>query len=179
MMFRIRLNVQPLSPGVVARCGETLAADGTTIPLWRNGGGFDVRIAGTDYPNAGAWALGEWYEITLVSGAGGISMWANGQIVLSGSMPANASLPQYLGFGRPEGGGGGADWFDIEYAIICSRALESRAAQDFHENPYQLFRVDPIRIYSFPSGPIIPALSGLTTTNITQSGARHSLTLTF
>ena len=44
---------------------------------------------------------------------------------------------------------------------------------------YRLFRADPVRIYSFPSGPIIPSISGLTTSNITSSGARHSLTLTY
>ena len=53
-------------------------------------------------------------------------------------------------------------------------------ADELVDNPWQLFRADPVRIYSLPSGPIlIPTLSGLSTMNITQTGARHSLTLTY
>jgi len=67
----------------------------------------------------------------------------------------------------------------IESVFIWTRPVPPDERAPLRENPWQLFRADPVRIYSFPSGPIIPALSGLTTTNITQSGARHSLTLTF
>lgn len=67
----------------------------------------------------------------------------------------------------------------VLFAAFWLRALGDEELRSLNNNPWQLFRADPIRIYSFPSGPIIPTLSGLTTTNITQSGARHSLTLTF
>lgn len=60
-----------------------------------------------------------------------------------------------------------------------ARWVNEEEAADITDNPWQLFRADPVRIYSFPSGPIIPTLSGLTTSHITSSGARHSLTLTF
>lgn len=62
---------------------------------------------------------------------------------------------------------------------VGSVDLPVAQALDLAANPWQLFRADPIRIYSFPSGPIIPSLSALTTSNITSSGARHSLTLTY
>lgn len=63
---------------------------------------------------------------------------------------------------------------------VGSAALSAAQSLDLAANPWQLFRADPIRIYSLPNGPIlIPSISGLSTTNITQTGARHSLTLTF
>lgn len=67
----------------------------------------------------------------------------------------------------------------ISALIVHRRNVADAEARELYSNPWQLFRADPIRIYSFPSGPIIPTLSGLTTSNITSSGARHSLTLTF
>lgn len=72
-----------------------------------------------------------------------------------------------------------ASTYPITCAAIFPYALEDAGADALLDNPFQLFRADPIRIYSFPSGPIIPSLSGLTTSNITSSGARHSLTLTY
>lgn len=42
--------------------------------------------------------------------------------------------------------------------------------------PWQLFRADPIRIYSFPSGAI--TITSITASNITQTGARITLGLT-
>lgn len=65
------------------------------------------------------------------------------------------------------------------WGALFTRALDDDEMRALAANPWQLFRADPVRIYSFPTGPIIPVLSGLTTTAITQSGARHSLTLTF
>ena len=45
-------------------------------------------------------------------------------------------------------------------------------------NPWQLFRADPIRIYSLPSGPISVTINSITASNITSSGARITLGLT-
>ena len=39
------------------------------------------------------------------------------------------------------------------------------------ENPWQLFRADPIRIYSFPSGPVGISWSSLTASNMTPTTA--------
>ena len=44
------------------------------------------------------------------------------------------------------------------------------------DNPWQLFRADPIRIYSFPSGAI--SINSILASNITQTGARITLGLT-
>lgn len=60
-------------------------------------------------------------------------------------------------------------------AISGAPSLDECSA--LSNNPWQMFRAEPRRIYSFPSEIVIPTLSALTTTNITTSGARHSLTL--
>ena len=43
-------------------------------------------------------------------------------------------------------------------------------------NPWQLFRADPARIYSLPTGAI--SINSITASNITQTGARITLGLT-
>ena len=178
MLFRIRLNAAPTTPGVVARCGTGLAADGTTIPLWRNGGAFDMRVAGSDYAQGGTWNIDEWYDITIVCTATSARQWANSRLVVSGGAPANATLPPRLGFGSVAGGGGASGWFDMEYALTLNRALDEHEALEFHANPWQLFRADPIRIYSLPSGAISLSINSITASNITQTGARITLGLT-
>jgi hypothetical protein len=60
-------------------------------------------------------------------------------------------------------------------AIVPSSISDSRILQ-FQENPWQLFRADPLRIYSFPSGAI--TLNSLTMSNFTSSGARAILSVT-
>lgn len=50
------------------------------------------------------------------------------------------------------------------------------------QSPWHLLQnhpKQPIQFFTTPSGKVIPYLSGLITTNITSSGARHSLTLTY
>ena len=69
-------------------------------------------------------------------------------------------------------------WFDMEYALTLNRALDEHEALEFHANPWQLFRADPIRIYSLPSGAISLSINSITASNITQTGARITLGLT-
>ena len=49
-------------------------------------------------------------------------------------------------------------------------------ADELVDNPWQLFRADPIRIYSLPTGAI--SINSITASNITQTGARITLGLT-
>ena len=49
-------------------------------------------------------------------------------------------------------------------------------ARELSRNPWQLFRADPIRIYSFPTGAI--SINSIIASNITQTGARITLGLT-
>ena len=47
------------------------------------------------------------------------------------------------------------------------------------QNPWQIFRADPIRIYSLPTGPIIPSISAVTMGNILQTSATTNVQLVF
>ena len=49
-------------------------------------------------------------------------------------------------------------------------------ADELSINPWQLFRADPIRIYSLPTGAI--SINSITASSITQTGARITLGLT-
>ena len=59
---------------------------------------------------------------------------------------------------------------------VFAKALGGMEAGALYENPWQLFRADPLRIYSLPSGAI--TLNSLTMSNITQTTARATLSLT-
>ena len=57
-----------------------------------------------------------------------------------------------------------------------SRALHPAEVEEVSRNPWQLFRADPLRIYSFPAGAI--TLNSLTMSAITQTTARATLSVT-
>lgn len=63
----------------------------------------------------------------------------------------------------------------VSALIVHRRNLVDAEAKEIYRNPWQLFRADPVRIYSFPSGPISLSWSSLTASNITQTGARLTL----
>ena len=64
----------------------------------------------------------------------------------------------------------------IALFAVGSAALPAAQALDLAANPWQLFRADPIRIYSFPTGAI--SITSILASNITQTGARITLGLT-
>lgn len=63
----------------------------------------------------------------------------------------------------------------IGMALVHKYAISREEYRELYINPWQLFRADPIRIYSLPSGPISISWSSLTASNITQTGARLTL----
>ena len=63
------------------------------------------------------------------------------------------------------------------FALAYGRGSREEARQ-LSLAPWQIFRADPIRIYSLPSGPISLAINSITASNITQTGARITLGLT-
>ena len=60
--------------------------------------------------------------------------------------------------------------------FLWDRGLSVDELNQLNVNPWQLFRAEPVRIFR---DPVPPTLSGLTTSNIASTGARHALTLTF
>ena len=65
---------------------------------------------------------------------------------------------------------------EIQLVAATPRKIDSDVAADISRMPWQLFRADPIRIYSFPTGAI--SINSITASNITQTGARITLGLT-
>lgn len=70
----------------------------------------------------------------------------------------------------------GIDGHDLAVFGLLPRLLGESEYLELAENPWQLFRADPIRIYSLPTGAI--SINSITASNITQTGARITLGLT-
>lgn len=64
----------------------------------------------------------------------------------------------------------------VSALIVHRRNLVDAEAKELYRNPWQLFRADPVRIYSLPTGAI--SINSITASNITQTGARITLGLT-
>lgn len=60
--------------------------------------------------------------------------------------------------------------------VVWARGVTQDEARAITAAPWQLFRADPVRFYSLPSGPI--TLNSLTMSAITSSGARATLGIT-
>ena len=106
---------------------------------------------------------------TTLSAAGTFDLSASGSFFRAGGnhdgnygVPSAAPWPHDL-------------WMTLYWPTV---ALPSELAQDLQRAPYQVLAADPIRIYSFPTGPISVAINSITASNITSSGARITLGLT-
>ena len=64
----------------------------------------------------------------------------------------------------------------IESVFVWTLPVPTDERASLRENPWQLFRADPIRTYSFPTGAI--SINSILASNITQTGARITLGLT-
>ena len=69
----------------------------------------------------------------------------------------------------------GKDQIETYLAAQFFGWVSDAMVQDLFASPWQLFRADPIRIYSLPSGPISVSWSSLTASGITQTGATMTL----
>lgn len=65
---------------------------------------------------------------------------------------------------------------DIGLVAVFQAALSADEIAELSINPWQLFRADPIRIYSLPTGAI--SINSILASNITQMGATITLGLT-
>ena len=104
-------------------------------------------------------------------------LWVNGVLLGSATVAFNtesAATNWYFGSGYNT-------QFDATYLWQAqfSRGLDAEEALALYENPAQLFHADPIRIYSLPTGAIIPYISSVTMGNISQNSATTSIQLTF
>ena len=115
-------------------------------------------------------------EYTLIAGGNGISH--------AGALVKNGALYQlsgaYSGTSAYDRMHSGSRFFSGSVSNTLSafwrKFLVPDAQRELALNPWQLFRADPIRIYSLPTGAI--SINSITASNITQTGARITLGLT-
>lgn len=136
-----------------------------------------------NFPAAGAWNHGigtldgRWQLIGATFSGEEDRIYADGELLMtlaatSGASPAPVAI------------GGLPDSTAIPYTrglgllATFQSALTADEIAELSRNPWQLFHADPIRIYSFPTGPISLTINSITASNITSSGARITLGLT-
>ena len=148
-----------------------------------NGWGCAVNGTTSDifgYPlaNIGAAAVSVPATLVLTVGGGVASLYVNGQLAGSGAYGGDIDYSR-----TDEGlyifstGTLVSNFRGLLYSAgVIDGVMGSEAAKDFSQNPWQIFRADPVRIYSFPTGAI--SINSITASNITQTGARITLGLT-
>lgn len=136
------------------------------------------------------WDGGEWsYETGLVAKVGALTVGAytirpdrvdialNGQThtrVVSNS--ARSFVSEFQMGSDSQSADRTLDGHLLMAGIVTDAAAWSlERLRAFTESPWQLFRADPIRIYSLPSGPISISWSSLTASSITQTTATLTL----
>lgn len=147
-----------------ARSGDT--GTGTTIPLWKNSGVFDMRINGTDYAGAGIWESDVWYDIEIVGTATSCVLSVNGATVINGGAAAAGNLPDNFAVGDVTGASVNAGGFEFIYCLWSDHALDGAQRAEIRGRPWQLFA--PRQIYVLTAGaaaPTLPTLSALARTN--------------
>lgn len=149
-LSRVRVNVAPTVPGVVLRTNAV--GSGTTIPLWRNGTNFDMRVFGTDYTAAGTWNLGQWYDVDIVGTSSDCVLRVDGAVVINGAVAASGTLEDNCGFGAVAGGGSATDDLDFQYVLWSRIPLSDGQRLSLRLNPWQLFDPDPVHIYWTAAG---------------------------
>ena len=109
----------------------------------------------------------------LVTGFGGGKRWGTATGLQGYSY--NTPPPTALGpiFGQLASAAGPMDFLSLVFR--WGRVLSDEEIFEVERNPWQLFRADPVRIYSLPTGPVVPSWSSLTAGNITQAGATLTL----
>lgn len=150
--------------------GWYLGVNGTTSDINMSTPVVDIGSAATNIPAA----------MVLTVGEGAARLYVNGRFVWSGSYGGDIDYSR-TDFGLMIFGAGlGISSFRglLYGAGVIDGVMNADAAGDFSANPWQLFRADPIRIYSLPSGPISLAINSILASNITQTGARITLGLT-
>lgn len=148
--------------------GWYLGVNGTTSDISMSGPVADIGSAATNIPAA----------MVLTIGGGAARLYVNGRFVWSGSYGGDIDYSRAdLGlmiFGHRNG----ISLFKglLYGAGVIDGVMNADAAEAFSANPWQLFRADPVRIYSLPTGAI--SINSITASNITQTGATITLGLT-
>lgn len=111
-----------------------------TIPILRNASQWDVRIAGTDFTQAGTFSQGKLYSAVCTGGntPAYMRLFVDGQIIISSSLAAGASFitPWYI----HQNGNTGQGSLNTSFLLaMWDRNLTDAEARELSLNPWQLF----------------------------------------
>lgn len=124
----------------------------------------------------GALFDGRWQLIAFVSDAAGYRVYADGAELLSTAAIHTGALASTAAIGGLPDSTGIPYLESLGLLATFQSALTGPQISDLSVAPWQMFRADPIRIYSFPSGSL--SINSITASNITQTGARITLGVT-
>ena len=110
----------------------------------------------------------------LVTGFGSGKKWGTSTGLQGYSYNAPGSTSPGPMFGQLTTSTGPMDCLSL--ALRWGRVCSDEEIFEVERNPWQLFRADPIRIYSLPSGAI--SINSILASNLTQTGATITLGLT-
>lgn len=114
-------------------------------------------------------------QVFAVRSGNKVSTLVNGVNAGSSTTGTRTGTITELFFGRSKTSNTAAGTWAV-YAALWTRAVSDLEAAEHYRYPWQLFRADPIRIYSLPTGAI--SINSITASNITQTGATITLGLT-
>ena len=165
--------------------GSSVASVSIGVHRGSSSNGWGIAVNGTTsdlyaYPlaNIGAAAVSAPATLVLTVGGGVARLYVNGQRAGSGNYGGD------IDYSRTDRGlvifGAGeaiSNFRGLLYSAgVIDGAMDADAAEDFSTNPWQLFRADPVRIYSLPTGAI--SINSIIASNIAQTGATITLGLT-
>lgn len=128
--------------GVVLR---DATSSGGNIAIWRGSTGFDARVGGTDYTEAGTWTAGAPTSVLLSSSASAVLVYGNGDSVISGGAPGASAItsPWYLHRNGTAGEGGQITTLCL---AIWNRGMSQQECEGFLADPYgALLMPRPVR----------------------------------
>lgn len=125
---------------------------GGTLPVWRGTTGFDARVGGTDYAEAGAWTTDAPTSVLLSSGAAAVQVYGNGDLVINGGAPGATALasPWWIHKNGTNANGGNATLLCL---AIWDYPFSQAMCERFLDDPYgwllepafgPMLRVSPI-----------------------------------
>lgn len=114
------------------------SSGGGTLFFFRNANKWDMRVAGTEYTEAGSFLTGVAYAAVATSSLSGAKTFVDGALVINGAAAASAGVtsPWYINQNGPNGTGPLATTVML---AIWDRVLTDQEAVDLSLNPWQLF----------------------------------------
>ncbi len=130
---------QATADGIILR---DFSNAGGSIALWKNGGQYDLRWAGTDFAAAGTWANNVdtciVVSATTVGATTSVELWANGVLQISGTAAGTDAFLVSWTLHRNGNNAQGVSARDYHFSTYA-KGFPSDLARDVSKNPSMLF----------------------------------------